>query len=138
MKLLGMDYGRSRIGVAVTDETGSIIRGLTTINRKQSQDVIADLVQILTVEMPSTIIVGLPLDVDNNETAMSEEIRIFAAKIGERTAIPIKFMDESYSSIRSAELLRSRKKKERRVKASVDRIAACIILETYIRDNVDY
>lgn len=134
MKLLSLDYGRRRIGIATTDDTGTLVRGLTTIDQKISKDPIADIINIINSENPSSLIVGLPLDVDNNETEMSKEVRSFVAKLQNQLTIPAFFIDESYSSIQAAEILFCRKKKYRRTKINVDRIAACLVLETYIKN----
>jgi putative holliday junction resolvase len=133
MKLLSMDYGRRRIGFATTDESGTLIRGLTTVDRKVSKDPIADILAIISTEKPSSLIVGLPLDHENEETVMTAEIRLFVNALQERIGIPVQFVDESYSSIRAAEVMRCRKKKDRRDKTAVDRVAACIILERYLK-----
>jgi putative holliday junction resolvase len=136
MKLLSVDYGRRRIGIAVTDQTGSCIRGLTTIDRKKYPDTVGRLIAIIDQEKPDTLIFGLPLDIVNNETAMSGEVRDFARQVQQRSKLPVKFVDESNSSIRATELLRFRKKKERRDKGAVDRLAACLLLETYRDEGV--
>jgi len=135
MKLLSIDYGRRRIGFAATDETGTIVRGLDTIDRKLSKDIIGDIAALISSEKPSKIIVGLPLDHDNNETAMTKEIRAFVDNLTERIPLPFSFVDESYSSIQAAELMRTRKKKQRREKTAIDRVAACLILERYIEEG---
>lgn len=132
MKLLSIDYGRRRIGFATTDETGTLIRGLTTIDRKVSKDPLADILAIISTEKPSSLIVGLPLDHDNEETEMTSEIRLFVSKIQEKIDIQVHFVDESYSSIEAAEVMRFRKKKDRRDKTAVDRVAACLILERWM------
>jgi putative holliday junction resolvase len=135
MKLLSMDYGRRRIGIATTDETGTLIRGLTTIDRKVSKDPIADILAIISTENPSSLIVGLPLDHENEETEMTSEIRSFVSKILEKIVMPVHFIDESYSSIEAAGVMRFRKKKDRRDKTAVDGVAACLILERYFDQN---
>jgi putative Holliday junction resolvase len=134
MKLIGIDYGKRRIGIAVTDESGCIVRGLGTIDRKTS-DAFTSCINIISEEHPSLIIFGLPLDHNDNETEMSKEVRTFALKIANKTDIPIDFIDESFSSIKAQELLFSEKKKKRRTKSNIDRIAACIILDTYKIDH---
>lgn len=135
MKLLGIDYGRRRIGIAVTDESGTIIRGLTTIDRNKIHDTVSEILKIITNEHPSALIVGLPLDEDNNETDMSTEIRAFMKKVEEQITLPVHFVDESYSSVKASDILLYRKKKDRRKKTNTDRIAACVILDTYIKDQ---
>ena len=135
MKLLGMDYGRRRIGFATTDETGTIVRGLTTIDRKVTRNYLDDILSLILSEQPSELIVGLPLNHDNEETEMTAEIRAFVDTITQHISIPVHFVDESYSSIKASELMRCRKKKERREKTAIDRVAACLILEMYISDK---
>jgi putative Holliday junction resolvase len=135
MKLLGVDYGRRRIGVAVTDPEAFIARGLCVIDTQKTPNCIDELLRIINDENPSAIIFGLPLGPEDEETAMSHEVRRFVSKITERTNLPIHFIDESYTSKKAAELMMHRKKKARRDKSLSDRIAACLILQDYI-DNV--
>lgn len=131
MKLMGIDYGRRRIGISVSDETGCCIRGLTTLDRQKKPDYLTSLDNLIKQENPQELIIGLPLDINDAETVMSKEIRTFAEKLKEICGKPIHFVDESLSSKRASELLRFRKKKARQDKAAVDRLAACIILEIY-------
>jgi putative Holliday junction resolvase len=133
MKLLGIDYGRRRIGTAVTDADGTTIRGLTVIDRTKDRDCITPLLELLEQESAERIVVGLPLGSRDEETAMSAEVRRFAAELGARSGLPVSFVDESFTSVRAQEHARSRKRKQRRDKATVDRIAACLILEAYQR-----
>ena len=137
MKLIGIDYGRRRIGLAVTDETGTVVRGLATIDRKKNPDCRAALSAAIAAERPEAAVFGLPLDADDGETAMSAEVRAFAADF-EKTAptrLPVYFVDESLTSKKAAELMRFRKKKVRRDKSATDRIAACLILEQFLKEN---
>ena len=138
MKLIGIDYGRRRIGLAVTDETGTVVRGLATIDRKKNPDCRAALAAAIAAERPEAAVFGLPLDASDGETAMSAEVRAFAADF-EKDALgarlPVYFVDESLTSKKAADLMRFRKKKVRRDKSTTDRIAACLILEQFLREN---
>ena len=131
MKLIGIDYGRRRIGVAVTDESGEYIRGLPTIDRNRVPDFLHALRSLIAGERPARIVVGLPLDINGDETVMSKEIRAFASTLEKATSVPVCFVDESLSSVEAGAILRFRKKKDRRNKEAIDRIAACVILEAY-------
>jgi putative Holliday junction resolvase len=131
MKLLGIDYGRRRIGIAAASE-GGIASGLRVIDRKVTPDCINELQKIIADENPSAIIFGLPLGADDEETEMSQEVRAFAASVAEKAKIPIHFVDESFTSVKAAELKMHRKKKTRRDKSTSDRIAACLILQNFI------
>jgi len=68
----------------------------------------------------------------DEETTMSKEVRCFADKIEKQCGLPIHFVDESFTSKRASELMMFRKKKARRDKGLSDRIAACLILETFL------
>jgi len=128
---MGIDYGRRRIGVAVTDENGSSIRGLTTIDRQKRPDAIGTLMNIIQQEKPAALVFGLPLDINDADTVMSKEVREFADKLRISSKLPVNFVDESLTSKRAAELMRFRKKKERQDKAAIDRLAACLILQSF-------
>ncbi len=137
MKLLGIDYGRRRIGVATTDKSGIAIRGITTIDRLKHKDPFTPLINLITNESPEKIVFGVPLSYDDKETVMSNEIRQFAEELSEKLdkKLPIDFIDESYSSIEADRHLSHRKKKDRRKKENRDRIAACNILSMYLKEQ---
>jgi putative holliday junction resolvase len=131
MKLFGIDYGRRRIGLSVTDEEGRFVRGLPTMDRQKVPDHLAALTSLIAAELPGLIVVGLPLDIDGGETVMSKEIRCFASELGALISVPIAFVDESLSSTEASEILHFQGKKIKKNKEAVDRIAACLILEAY-------
>lgn len=135
MKLIGIDYGKRRIGLAATDENGTVVRGLPTIDKKKHRDPVSALLSIFGSEKPAAIVIGLPLDADDRDTQMSTEIRKFAADLEKRASLPLYFIDESLTSKQAASLMRFRKKKERRDNGSVDRLAACLILEAFLREK---
>jgi putative Holliday junction resolvase len=135
MKLIGLDYGRRRIGIAITDAEGISIRGLATLDCKKHPDAVSTIAEIIKREAPDRIIVGLPLDSFERETAMSREIREFARRIEEETHCPLSFIEESFSSAQAKTILLTRKKKTRRRKDEVDRIAACLILEAFLKEH---
>ena len=135
MKLLGVDYGRRRIGLAITDDEGRFITGLPTLDRNKTPDVLSKLRAIILERRPDQLIIGLPLDIDGRDTVMSLEIRVFADVLKALVAIPVSFVDESLTSMRAAEIMRFKKKKDRRDKKTVDKIAACLILEAFQRET---
>ena len=138
MKLLGIDFGLRRIGIATTDATGTITRAVTTIDRKVTPQYLPIIEELLSDLQPDKIIFGLPLGHDDEETEMFLNVRRFQEKIYTKLAveIPFDFQDESYSSVRTQRVMRTTsRKKRRRDKGTIDRIAACIILEDYIRES---
>jgi putative holliday junction resolvase len=135
MKLLGVDYGRRRIGMAITDERGEFIKGLPTLDREKVKDLFLAFEAIIVRHQPGRLIIGLPLDIDGHDTVMSLEVRAFAGKLQTLSSLPVSFVDESLTSVRAAEIMRFKKKKERRDKRTVDRIAACLILEAFQKEH---
>jgi putative Holliday junction resolvase len=132
MKLMGIDYGRRRIGIAVSGDGAAIARSIGIIDRKAHPNGVDELIRIIDTEKPAALVFGLPLGIDDDETDMSREVRGFAAAVEQRAALPVHFVDESFTSKRAAELAMFRKKKARRDKSLSDRIAACLILQEYI------
>ncbi len=137
MKLMGIDYGRRRIGVAVCDETGGAIRGLATIQRRPGVDTLDALCTVIEQNDVCGLVVGLALGDGERESEMSKETRAFAGALGKRAGLAVHFVDESFSSKDAARILAVRKKKARRDKALHDRIAACLILEQYLKECGD-
>ncbi|HMD69573.1 MAG TPA: Holliday junction resolvase RuvX, partial [Chitinivibrionales bacterium] len=86
-------------------------------------------------EHASRIVVGLPLGTDGGDTTMSLEIRAFAAQLAQKTTVPVDFVDESLTSVRASDILLDRKRKSRRNKGNIDRIAACLIIEQFQRES---
>jgi len=135
MKLIGVDYGRRRVGVAVSDDGGTIARGLCVIDRRKFPDGAGELLRVIGEENPAALVFGVPLGSGDEETAMSGEAREFAGAVAGRSGLPVYFVDESFTSKRAAGLMMHRKKKARRDKALSDRIAACLILQDFIDFN---
>ena len=139
MKYLAFDYGLRRIGVAASDPTGTIVRPVLTIDRKIRNDALRAVKEQILNENPDTIVFGLPLSADDEESELCLEIRRFTKKLKLKYPMvtqPIEFYDESYSSVKTHSLMiKSSSKKRRRNKANIDKIAACFILEGYLREQ---
>lgn len=135
MKFFCIDYGRRRIGTAVSDPLAMLARPKKMIDRNLTPDFHTEILSLLNEETPDELVIGLPLDIDDNETEMSREIREFADKLLQISPIkyPINFQDESYSSVKSQSILiKTKKKKKRAQKTCVDNTAACVILQEFL------
>ncbi len=138
MKLLGIDFGLRRIGISASDPSGTFVRGVTTIDRKVTPKYIYEILKVIDEENPEKLIFGLPLGHDDEETEMCKNVRNFSKKLLAKlpSELPHFFQDESYSSVRTQNIMkRTSSKKKRKNKGNVDRIAACVILEDYIRES---
>ena len=137
-KILAIDFGERRIGIAISDPTETLARGVTTIDRKITPQYLPELQKVLDQEKPEKIIFGLPLGPDSEETEKCRAIRRFQKRIYEKLelTLPYDFQDESYSSVRTHSIMRkTHSKKKRSQKGNIDRIAACVILQDYLNES---
>lgn len=131
-RILSIDYGGKRTGLAVTDPLQIIATGLETI---ESRELIPWLKKYLAQETVELIIIGLPKNWDETDTHATPLVEAAIKTIQkEFPAIPLKTVDERYSSkmAKDAMLEMGMKKKDRRIKGNVDVIAATIILQEYL------
>ena len=134
-RILAIDYGRKRTGLAVSDTMQIIANGLTTVPTHELLDFIAGYVQKEPVER---IIIGLPKQMNNevsqNMKYMEPFVRLLKKKIPE---MPVEFVDERFTSVLAHRTMLEAglKKKDRQNKALVDEISATIILQTYLESK---
>lgn len=132
-RILAIDYGGKRTGIAVTDPLQLIATGLATIESKTLIDFLRKYFSEETVEL---IIIGLPKNWDETDTHGTPLVKAAIEKIRKAfPAIPLKTVDERYTSkmAKDAMLEMGMKKKDRRVKGNVDVIAATILLQEYLQ-----
>ena len=132
MRILALDYGDRRIGVAVSDEMGMIAQGLATIQRKNR---VADLDQIdecVRRYDVDRIVVGYPLRFDGSEGVQCEKVNRFIRRLERRVTVPIIRRDEMLSTKEAEEHLRETGVRREKQRSMVDRVAACIILQRYL------
>ena len=131
-RILAIDYGGKRTGLAVTDPLQIIATGLTTI---ESKELIPFLKKYFLTESVELIIIGLPKNWDDTDTHGTPLVKAAIKKLQkEFPAVPLKTVDERYTSkmAKDAMLEMGMKKKDRRIKGNVDIIAATIILQEYL------
>ena len=131
-RILCIDYGKKRTGIAVSDPLQIIATGLTTI---QSNELISFLKKYFTHENVELIVIGDPKNLDNTDTHATPLVNAIIEKIKkEFPHIPLKKMDERFTSklAKQAMLEMGMKKKDRQNKANVDEIAATILLQEFM------
>lgn len=137
-RLLALDYGTRRIGVAVSDPTRTIASPLTTLTRRSGKrPPWAELAAIMADREIEEVVIGLPLDLAGLEGDWAAEVRAFGAEVTRRFGRPVHWVDERLSSVRAEEIVRGSglKKKERERKERVDAAAAAIILQDYLEHH---
>jgi putative Holliday junction resolvase len=129
-RILGIDYGDVRIGIAMSDETAFLASPLTTVqNGKGAADEIASLVREHGVEQ---IVIGLPLNMDGSAGPATEKVRKFSAKLRKKTDVPIVESDERLTTVTAHHNLREAGLDGRQRKGVVDMAAAQIILQDWL------
>ena len=124
MKIVALDHGSVRTGVAVCDETGTLARPLTVVERVGTDAGFAVLLALLEAEKPARIVVGLPLSLDGREHAQARSARAFAARLAAAVEVPVELADERFTS---------KLADQRGGSAARDARAAATLLEDYLR-----
>lgn len=134
-RIVAIDYGRKRTGIAVSDTMQIIANGLTTVPTHELLAFITNYVQVEPVEL---IIVGLPKQMNNEASESMKYIDPFVRSLKKRLPdIPVEFVDERFTSVLAHRTMLEAglKKKDRQNKALVDEISATIILQTYLESK---
>ena len=131
-RILGIDHGSRRIGVAISDPSWLLAHPLATIEGGTEESRLDRLVQIVEGYDVRTIVVGMPLTMKGEEGRQAEEVRRFVAKLARRVSVPIRAWDERLSSRAARRHLRASGRKPGRNRALVDQAAAVEILQSYL------
>lgn len=131
-RILAIDYGTKRSGVAVTDPGQMIASPLDTVFTHELMNFLQDYFEKEPVDV---LVVGLPRQMDNSDSESLKQIRYFVQAFKKRfTKIPVEWMDERFSSkmAMDAMVAGGMKKEERKVKGNLDKVSAAIILQSYL------
>jgi putative Holliday junction resolvase len=131
-RILALDVGKRRIGLAISDELGITAQGLPTLQRTTVREDLANLAELSRDRDVTLFLVGEPLHMSGDKSRQAQYIRDFAERLTERTGIPVQFWDERLTTVQAQRVLReSGISIEKRAKA-VDRLAAVILLESFL------
>jgi putative holliday junction resolvase len=134
-RVIGIDYGARRVGIAMSDPTATIAQPLTVLTRRAGKRPPVQAVADLVAEHQVThIVVGLPLTLAGEENDWTAEVRQFGEKLAERTGAGVSFADERLTSVIAERAVRSLglRRSERERKERVDAAAAVLILQAYL------
>ncbi len=135
MKILGLDYGDRRIGVAVSDELGITARGLATIVRRGLKRDMDELEQMIVACGAEKIVIGFPVRLDGTTGIQCEKVDRFIRVLEKRFTLPVERWDESLSTWEAEEILSEALVNRKKRKEVVDRLAASIILQSYLNKH---
>lgn len=126
MRILALDYGSRRTGVAISDETGTVARPLTVVDHIGTAAGMGALVRLIAANAPGLVVVGLPVSLDAHEHRQARAVRDFVARLEAAVSIPVVTYDERFTTKVAA---------QRGGRSTLDARAAALILEDYLRSR---
>lgn len=137
MPVAALDLGRRRIGVAVTDEAAIGAHPLGIVERRALKHDLDAIAAILRGRRVSTIVVGLPLNMDGTEGAAARAARRFAARVADALGVAVEMFDERLTSFEARERVAGIPARKGARKTRLDALAAAVVLEAWMREHPD-
>ena len=131
-RIMGIDYGDARTGVAISDLLCSIVGSTLVVPSRNKEKTMADLVRIAKENDVGQIVVGLPRNMDGTEGPRAELCRSFADELHQLTGLPVTMWDERRTTVEAHNILSQHNYHGQKRKNTVDAVAASLILEGYL------
>lgn len=131
-KILAVDYGDARTGIAISDLLCSIVGSTTVIHSRNQEKTLDAVVKLVQENNVGQIVVGLPKNMDGSEGVRAELCREFAAKLEEATGMKVAMWDERRTTVEAHNILSQHNYHGKKRKDTVDAVAASLILEGYL------
>lgn len=131
-RMMGIDYGDARTGVALSDLLCSIVGSTMVIPSRNKEKAIADIVRIAKENEVGEIVVGLPRNMDGTEGVRAQLCREFAEELKNATGLPVQMWDERRTTVEAHNILSQHNYHGQKRKNTVDAVAASLILEGYL------
>ncbi len=132
MRILGIDYGDARVGVAVSDPLGLTAQGVGTIKNTGRKFLMSELEKVLTQYKPERIVIGMPKNMDGTQGFRAEATYKFAEDLKEIYHGDIDFFDERLTTVGASVFLNETNTRGKKRKKVIDTVSACLILEGYM------
>jgi putative pre-16S rRNA nuclease len=132
LRILAIDFGTRRMGLAVSDALGITAQGLATLQRTRTEDDLHRLQKLVEEYDAELVLVGNPLSQRGTETAMSERVAGFAAKLRRWVSCPVELADERLTSAQAERVLREAGLSPRKRRNARDRLSAVLLLQTFL------
>jgi len=132
MRILGLDPGSKRVGVALSDELQMIAQPLEYIPAEPEDELLAKLKELVTKQGVETVIVGMPRNMDGSYGPAAEKSKAFISKLEETLGVPIRAWDERLTSAQANRILIEGNVSRKKRKEKVDKMAAAILLQSFL------
>jgi putative Holliday junction resolvase len=131
-RILAVDYGEKRIGLAVSDELGITASPLMTLARRSDDETVRQIAQLASKLRVTQIVVGLPRRTDAQESEMERKVKAFAEKLRQAVSVPVVLFDERFTTRIAEQVLLEADLSRRKRKQVRDRLAAVILLQSFL------
>jgi len=131
-RILGIDYGTRRLGIAISDPLKITAQQMPTIKVQGLKQVLTELDQIIRSKNVAEIVVGLPLNLKGEKSASAQAVEKFVEQLKSQFKIPVHTWDERWTSITAQQTIRDLGKSPSRHKDKIDQISALLILQGYL------
>ena len=135
LRLMGIDFGDARVGIALSDPLGIMAQGYGTIKNDGTDSLYKEIQSIIKEKEVTKIVIGLPKNMDNTEGFRSDATKAFAQKLKTFTDADIEFCDERLTTVSAHGMLSEMNVRGKKRKSAVDTLSAALILETYMKKN---
>jgi putative Holliday junction resolvase len=132
MRIMGIDYGDERIGIAVSDPSGTLVGDAWTLKEWDMDRAVTEIIKESAARHVERLVLGFPRNMDGSEGLRCNRTRLFAEKLEKASGLPVVLWDERRSSVEAHAILHTNGKKEKKHRATVDAVAASLILESYL------
>ena len=132
MKVMGIDYGDARTGVAISDLLCTIVGTTAVVPSRNTEKAVADIVHMAKENQVGEIVVGLPKNMDGTEGPRAQLCREFAQILRDATGLPVAMWDERRTTVEAHNILSAHNYHGKKRKDTVDAVAASLILEGYL------
>lgn len=132
MKIMGIDYGDARTGVAISDLLCTIVGTTAVVPSRNTEKAVADIVRMAKENQVGEIVVGLPKNMDGTEGARAQLCREFAEVLHQASGLPVSVWDERRTTVEAHNILSAHNYHGKKRKETVDAVAASLILEGYL------
>lgn len=131
-RIMGVDYGDARTGIAVSDLLCSIVGSTTVIHSRNAEKTVAQILELIKTQDVGEIVVGLPKNMDGTEGSRAALCREFAQSLEAASGLPVKLWDERRTTVEAHNILSEHNYHGKKRKNTVDAVAASLILEGYL------
>lgn len=131
-KLLGLDLGDSKVGVAISDELGYTAQGMLTFRRRSLWSDLQFIEKLVAQHQIEEVVIGLPLKMNGTNSSQTEKVLAFCKELSKHLRVPVRTWDERLTTVQAMKILKHHRIRRKHHAPLVDKVAAVIILQGYL------